>query len=89
MARMSSRSKRVPYVVFYATRTALVWATDEPHAYDVFINTAFPESDRGRLVPPDRTEVHIRRLASTDRGWIEEFDGPAAREFLTALEQVT
>lgn len=72
-----------PYFVFYGTRTAIVQAQSEAQAYRRFVEQFSPEGERGgRLLPPTRAEVRIRRPVEADRGWIAD---SGDKRFLAAL----
>lgn len=73
-----------PWVCFYGTRTALVWATNETVAYQRLVESITPERNGGRrFIPPARNEVRIRTLRASDRKWIEQ-DGD--KRWLAALD---
>lgn len=82
-------AKKRPWLVFYGTRTALVWATSQRRAYDEFLRTMFPEGRgiwRGRVMPPARHEVSVRELRESDRGWIE--DARPSQQWRDALKAI-
>lgn len=62
-----------PWFVFYGTRTAIVRAGSEEAAFVAFRAQFSPDGGQhGRLLPPDRDEVHIRQPTEADRGWVED-----------------
>lgn len=77
--------REVPWLVFFGTHTALVWATGKVNAYTAFIDARFPQcgGKKGQLVAPGFDEVRIRELSEADREWIEDSEDA---QFLAALK---
>lgn len=77
---------RPSWLVFYGTHTAIVKAADEWAAYRQFVSVFSPDhGDKGRLAPPTRNEVRIRRPTEADRGWIEDSRSPV---FMALLREI-
>lgn len=80
-----------PYLVFCGTLTTIVRAQNEEGAWYHFLANREHVGDvrikagQGRLVPPTRDEVTIRRPTEADRGWIEDSRNPA---FLALLPEL-
>ncbi len=80
---MSAVTADPAWFVFFGTTTTIVHAPTEAQAYRRFVALFAPDyGDKGRLVPPGRDEVRIRRPCEADRGWIED---SGDTQFLTAL----
>lgn len=81
------------WIVQYGTMTTVVAAEDADTAFARFVDKlAFnatgvrPVPRAGRIVPPTRDEVTIRRPTERDRGWIEDSDNPAFVALLAELD---
>lgn len=62
------------WLVFFGTSTVIVRARDENGAYLRFRQQHWPSGNRtaGYVIPPERDEVHVRRLTEKDLGWIND-----------------
>lgn len=75
-----------PWLIHFGTRTAIVRAGSKDAAFAAFKAQFSPDGGKtGRLTPPERSEVTIRRPRESDRGWIED-SGNA--EFLALLREL-
>ena len=85
-----------PFLIFYGTSTALVFAASESKAFVAFIEQAFPSHQThgkdsrhwGHYARPVRDEVNIRPRRADDAGGIEAFHGRGAAPFIKALGKV-
>lgn len=79
------------FLCFYGTRTALVRAPDADAAYEAFLDGLAPPGRRahpsyGRMMPPARDEVQIRRPTEADRAWIADSGDPSWLALLNEME---
>lgn len=75
-----------PWLILFGTRTAIVRAGSEDAAFVAFRAEFSPDGGKmGRVVPPERSEVTIRRPSERDRGWIEDSGDPAFMVLLREL----
>jgi hypothetical protein len=75
-----------PWLVMFGTQTAIVRAGSEKAAFVAFRAAFSPDAGKlGRVVPPAREEVTIRRVRESDRGGIEDSGEPRFVALLAEL----